>query len=40
MKKKMGTKSRTDLENKRREIRNKVQTEIKAAKKEYFQICY
>ena len=29
--------STTDLENKRRELRNKVQKEIKAAKKEYFQ---
>ena len=35
---KLCTKSSTpDLENKRRELRNKVQTEIKAAKKEYFQ---
>ena len=29
--------STPDLENKRRELRNQVQTEIKAAKKEYFQ---
>ena len=29
--------STPDLENRRRELRNKVQTEIKAAKKEYFQ---
>ena len=35
---KLCTKSSTpDLGNKRRELRNKVQTEIKAAKKEYFQ---
>ena len=35
---KLCTKSSTpDIENKRSELRNKVQTEIKAAKKEYFQ---
>ena len=35
---KLSMKSSTpDLENKRGELRNKVQTEIKAAKKEYFQ---
>ena len=35
---KLCTQSSTpDLENKRRELRNKIQTEIKAAKKEYFQ---